>query len=205
MRKRAALVLCIFLVFVLIAATAILLWPQEVIYGYARSVSEAEAQKRDLVVATAESWLGCKEADDSHRPIINLYNSQDTLPLGYAVSYADKWCATFVSTVAIQCGMTDIIPVECGCQRQIGLFEDLGRWEEADDYLPLPGDIIYYSEKGASQADNTGWSDHVGIVIGTSGDRVKVIEGNFDGEVRYHYIRVNDSDIRGYGLPDYSA
>ncbi len=179
--------------------------PQAERFGYARPVSEEEAQKRQLLIATAEAWLGCKDTDGSHRPIIDLYNSHRPLAENYTVTYTDKWCATFVSAAAIQCGMTDIIPTECGCHRQIGLFRAMGCWEEADTYIPLPGDVIYYSEKGADEAENTGWSDHVGIVVGTSDKHIKVLEGNYNGEVQYRYVRLDDPTIRGYGLPDYSA
>ena len=33
-----------------------------------------EKELRQKVVATAESYVGCKEADGSHRKIIDLYN-----------------------------------------------------------------------------------------------------------------------------------
>ena len=101
--------------------------------------------------------------------------------------------------------MTDIIPTECGCQRQIGLFDAIGRWEEEDAYVPLPGDIIYFVLKGDTSAACTAWSDHVGIVVGTNGNRIKVIEGNNGGAVRYRYISVDDPTIRGYALPDYES
>ncbi len=207
MRKWLILIGCLASVLLLVLGFALWGLPQLTPpepYGYARTVSEAEAQKRDLLVATAQQWLGCKESDGSFRPIIDLYNSQEALPLGYVVKYTDKWCATFVSAAAIACDMTDILPPECGCQRQIGLFEDLGRWEENDAYIPLPGDIIYYSESGSDDDSNTGWSDHVGIVAGTRGNSIQVLEGNYNGAVRYRYVDVDDPTIRGYGLPDYS-
>ena len=100
--------------------------------------------------------------------------------------------------------MTDIIPTECGCQRQIDLFKKLGRWEEMDDYIPLPGDIIYYSSQRPI-GENTAWSDHVGIVVGTQGKWIKVIEGNYHEKVEYRIICTGDILIRGYGLPDYGA
>ncbi len=194
----------IFLIFCLFTLAACQL-PQNASYGFAREVSEAEAQKRLQLVSQAEEWLGCKESDGSFKPIISIYNSHKPLAQGYPVKYTDKWCATFVSTVSIQCGFTDIIPTECGCQRQIGLFEALGCWEENDAYIPLPGDIIYYCQENPSEGDCTGWSDHVGIVVGTDGDRIKVIEGNYNGRVAYRYIKVDDPTIRGYGLPNYST
>lgn len=177
----------------------------EIEYGFAREVSEEERLARMTLVETAVGWLGCKESDGSFEPIIDLYNAHEPLAQGYLVKYTDQWCATFVSAAAIQCGYTDIIPTECGCQRQIGLFEAIGCWKEDDAYLPLPGDIIYFVLGGSDTGDCTKWSDHVGIVVGTNGDRIKVIEGNNGGAVRYRYIKVDHPTIRGYALPDYSS
>lgn len=169
-------------------------------------LEENEAKLRQDFVDTAITWLGCKESDGSHKPIIDIYNAHEPLAQNYLVKYDDSWCATFVSAVAIQCGLTDIIPTECGCQRQIVLFQSLDRWEEDDDYLPAVGDIIYYSSSGASFLhDNTGWSDHVGIVVSVYGKTIKVIEGNHNNKVGYRYILAGDSKIRGYGLPDYTS
>ncbi len=163
-----------------------------------------EASRRAYFVAEAEKWLGCKESNGSHKPIIDIYNTHKPLPIGYEVKYTDEWCATFVSAVAIQCEMTDIIPKECGCQRQIDLFKGLGRWEENDDYIPKPGDIIYYSSEGKNTKNNIGWSNHVGIVVKVEGDTIQTIEGNYSDRVRYREIKIGYNQIRGYGLPDYA-
>lgn len=172
-------------------------------YGYAREVSPREAAGRNLYVQTATNWLGRRESDGSHQEIIDLYNRHTPLAQGYEVQYDDNWCATFVSTVAIQCGYTGFIPTECGCERQIGLFMELGCWVEADDYIPLPGDLIYYCRSDKGLGDCTGWSDHVGIVVGTKGPYIKVIEGNSADQVQYRTIRVNAKTIRGYAVPNY--
>ena len=82
-----------------------------------------EKELRQKVVATAESYVGCKEADGSHRKIIDLYNSHKPLARGYAVKYTDAWCSTFASAEAIACGLTDIFPTECGCEKHIQLFK----------------------------------------------------------------------------------
>ena len=174
-------------------------------WGFAREVGTYEKELRLEVVETAESWLGAKESDGSHRAIIDIYNAHTPLARGYEVTYEDAWCATFDSTVAIQCGLTDIIPTECGCDPQIRLFQELGRWEEDDAYVPLPGDLIYYHWNCPDLADCTASSDHVGIVVGTAGPFIKVIEGNKDNNVSYRYTMVDAPCIRGYGLPDYSA
>lgn len=174
-------------------------------WGFYWQVSQEEAALRLQVVQTAQSYLGCNEADGSHEAIIDLYNSHEPLAMGYTVTYTDSWCATFVSAVAIQCGLTDIIPTECGCQRQIALFQALGCWEERDSAIPLPGDIIYYDWEENGLGDCTGWADHVGIVVGVKWPFVKVIEGNRDDSVSYRYILLNDIHIRGFGQPDYTS
>ncbi len=154
---------------------------------------------------TAEQYLGYNEADGSHKAILNIYNSHEPLAVGYVVQDTDSWCSTFVSAMAIECGLTDIIPTECGCERHIGLFQKIGRWEEDDGAVPLPGDLIFYDWDAKGFGDCTGWSDHVGIVVGTKWPFVKVIEGNKDDAVGYRYILLNDMHIRGYAMPDYAS
>ena len=173
-------------------------------WGFARKISPDEAEKRLSLIQSAESWVGCSEADGTHEPIIDLYNSQEVLPMDYEVFYADSWCATFVTAAAMKAGLTDIIPPECGCQRQISLFQELGRWQEQDTYIPLPGDIIYYAWDEEPFGDCTGWADHVGIVVGTCWPFVKVIEGNKDDRVDYRIVSIWNPTIRGYGLPQYN-
>ena len=72
-----------------------------------------EQEIRNRVVSKAKSYLGCKESDGSHKKIIDLYNSHKPLARGYAVKYTDEWCATFVSSIGIALGYTDIMPTEC--------------------------------------------------------------------------------------------
>lgn len=174
-------------------------------WGFYWKVSPEEAALRMQVVETAQSCLGCKEADGSHRQIIDLYNSHEPLAMDYAVQYTDSWCSTFVSAVAIRCGLTDIIPTECGCERHIGLFQEIGRWVENDSQIPLPGDLIFYDWDMKKPGECTGWSDHVGIVVGTKWPFVKVIEGNKDDMVTYRVIMLNDWQIRGFAKPDYAS
>lgn len=174
-------------------------------WGFYWKVSEEEATLRMLVVKTAETYLGCNEADGSHQEIIDLYNAHEPLAMDYVVQYTDSWCSSFVSAVAIQCDLTQIIPTECGCERQIGLFQDIGRWEEKDSVIPLPGDLIFYDWDMEEYGECTGWSDHVGIVVGTKWPFVKVIEGNKDDMVTYRVIMLDDVQIRGYARPDYHS
>lgn len=97
--------------------------------GYAKENTPAPvaSSQRDSVVAQARAWLGKKEADGSHKVIIDTYNSHKPLARGYAMKYTDAWCATFVSAVAIKCGVTDILPTECSCDEMIALQREMAK------------------------------------------------------------------------------
>ena len=196
--------LCVLLIIIL-AVVGYRIWLPYANFGFAREASEQEKELRMKIVQTAQCWLGSAEGSDNHKKILRIYNTYRPLAQGYEVQDDDSWCAAFGSTVAIQCRLTNIIPTECSCERQINLFRDMGCWEEKDDYVPLPGDYIFYTLKNPSMGDSTAWSDHVGIVVGTWHGYIKVIEGNYGGVVKYRVIPVDDPRIRGFGLPDYGV
>ena len=174
--------------------------------NFSRNTSAAEQALRLELVETAKSWLGTQEGSVQHLELLDIYNTHEPLAQGYLVTPQDNWCATFSSAMAITCNLTDIVPTECGCERQVGLWQAIGRWEEDDLYRPLPGDYIYYAwDDNWKFGDCTGWSDHVGIVVGTSGPFIKVIEGNKDDAVAYRIIFRYHPEIRGYGLPDFAS
>lgn len=164
-----------------------------------------ENDLRQNFVDAACSYYGLNEADGSHQIIVDLYNSIKPLPAGYRLSYTDAWCAAFVSAVAKKCGLLDIIFAECSCDRMIALFKKAGRWQENDGYKPQIGDIIFYDWGDGGTGDNTGSSDHVGIVISVSGLTNKVVEGNISDRVGYRNILVDAKYIRGYALPDFAG
>lgn len=159
---------------------------------------------REQILKQAELWLGRKESNGSHKEIIDIYNAHIPRARGYKVKYTDAWCATFVSAVAIKCGATDIIPTECGCGPMINLFKSKGIWQEKDNYTPKPGDIIFYDWDDSGKGDNTGNSDHVGIVRNVVNGVIYVIEGNYHNSVAIRDIAVNGKYIRGFGVPKYS-
>lgn len=155
------------------------------------------------VVAQAKAWLGMKEADRSFRVIIDTYNSHEPLARGVKMQYDWEWCATFVSAVAIKLGYTDIIPTECSCTRMIALLKALGAWDERDNRVPLPGEIIFYNWEAAATGDDDTDADHVGIVESVRNGIITVIEGNYCQSVKRRQIAVNHRNIRGYGVPKY--
>jgi LysM repeat protein len=86
----------------------------------------------------------------------------------------------------------------------ISLFKNLGEWVENDAYTPSAGDVIFYDWQDSGSGDNTGGSDHVGIVEKVSGATITVIEGNYSDSVKRRTIQVNGRYIRGYGVPKYN-
>lgn len=163
------------------------------------------ATTRERVVSIIKSWLGYNERDKSHRKIIDIYNSHKPLARGYKVTYTDAWCATTVSAVAIEAGITDIMPTECSCPKMIEQYQKLGRWKENDAYKPQIGDIVMYDWQDSGSGDNVGNPDHVGIVTKVSGNVITVIEGNIDNAVGYRSLVVNGKFIRGYCCPNYES
>lgn len=165
-----------------------------------------EKELRQKIVDIAVSYIGCKESNGSHKKIIDVYNNHKPLAAGYKVTYSDPWCAAFVSAVAIKAELTTIIPTECSCDRQIKLFQShaKSKWQEDGNYVPQPGDYVFYNWDDSTQP-NDGSADHVGIVESVSGNKITVIEGNYNNAVGRRTIAMGYGYIRGYGLPAYSS
>lgn len=167
-------------------------------------IGMSENAIRQNVVDTAVSLLGIQEGTIEHKKIVDTYNSQDKLPRGYKLKYSDPWCAGFVSFLGIVLNISHVILPEVGCGEMINKYRKAGRWQEADDYKPRPGDIIMYdwqAEKGESLGD----PDHVGIVEKVVGKTITVIEGNYDNRVKRREIPIEYIKTRGFCLPDYAG
>ena len=168
-----------------------------------------EKELRQKVVSTALAWLGTREYDAEHQKMLDIYNSQRPLPRGTRMLASWPWCAAFVSTVSLQCGLRDIMPTECGCPGMVRLYQEIGRWAEDDAYIPSPGDVIFYdwqdSATNYATTDNIGHPDHVGIVLDCDGNNMTIIEGNNANAVNKRVLAVNDRFIRGFGIPDFAS
>lgn len=164
-----------------------------------------EQELRQSVVNVMRGWLGYSEKNGKFRSIIDLYNTQKPLPVGYKVKYTDEWCAATVTAAGIQAGLHDIILGECSCSRMIALYQAVGRWMENDAYRPQLGDIIMYDWDDTGAGENKGAPEHVGIVAEVNGNTLTIIEGNKGQAVATRTMAVNGRYIRGYCLPDYAG
>lgn len=162
-------------------------------------------QIRQKIVDTALAYMGVKEGSAEHKRIVEIFNSYTPHPRGHVLTLAEPWCAGFVSAIAITCGVTKIIPVECSCSAMIKLFKELGCWQEKDDYVPKPGDIGFFDWQDKNKGDNTGAPDHVGIVASCENGVIRFVEGNKNDMVGDRYIEVGGKYLRGFGTPDYAS
>ena len=97
------------------------------------------------------------------------------------------------------------MPTECGCPKMIDLYKKLGTWIERDDYVPSPGDVIFYDWDDSGKGENTGEPEHVGIVEKVNGSLITIIEGNYKNAVGRRVLAVNGRYIRGFGVPKFEA
>lgn len=107
------------------------------------------------------------------------------------------WCACFVSWVYHQAGLSE--PCFAACQSQgIPWFVSNGQWGNSSYANIAPGDAIFFDWEGDGSAD------HVGIVIGTDGERVYTVEGNSGDQCKIKSYPLNSSVICGYGLMNWN-
>ena len=134
----------------------------------------------------------------------------------YGATYGDAWCAWFVSTIAKECGLTDIIPITggAGCFPREGVANGMGTWHEGHNSVPKKGDIIVFTWNGLGSYESSGqdkyFSDHVGIVKCVSGGYVHTIEGNANGTntsstVCEKSYPLYSGRINGYYRPNYKT
>lgn len=116
----------------------------------------------------------------------------------YGFSSRVAWCACFVSWCGEQCGYMDagILPKFSYCDTGVEWFKARGQWQSRD-YVPAPGDIIFFDP------DGNGCANHVGIVEACDSSTVYTVEGNANDAVKQLSYPVGDYRIMGYGLPAY--
>jgi len=174
-------------------------------YDTTTTEGDADMSNREKPGNYLKQYIGIKEGSAEHKAILKVFNDSG-LCSRYKMTVNDAWCATAVSAAFIATGLTDIFPcVECGCERMVTLAKNAGIWVENDAYVPATGDVILYDWDDSGSGDNTGNSDHVGIVVSVSGSTIKVIEGNKTDTVGYRSIAVNGKYIRGFICPKYDT
>ena len=167
-------------------------------------------QRKDFIeVAKAE--LGIVEGPKENETKYGAFTKANFLP----------WCGSYVMWCANQVGLKipNVVSTSIGAQA----FMKKNQWEDAEDAMPVPGDIIFFDFPG----DNINRISHVGIVVKDNGDgTVNVMEGNTSpdkkgdqrngGEVclkRRAYKKKNGSPVKkslpvyviGFGKPVFKS
>lgn len=148
------------------------------------------------LLKVAQSFVGMSESSSQFKQLIDSYNAVKPLPMGYQVKYTDDWCDVFVTVVGDKAGATNLIGRECGVQRHILLFKNLGIWKGRE--FPKPGDIITFDW------DGDGWADHIGFVESVNNNTVMTIERNSNQRVQRNKFTWNDKRIMGYARTKYA-
>lgn len=176
---------------------------------YYAMFSGKKYRTRAMMVDLALSKLGLNEADGSYKAVIDMYNSYTgTFPRGTKMQYSWAWCACFWSSLAIELGFTDIVPIEISCFYLIEAAKKMGIWIEEDNRVPMLGEAVLYDwDDGTNFAntDNTGNPEHVGIVVevNPAAGYFVVVEGNYSNAVKKRTVAINGRYIRGFISPKY--
>ena len=167
------------------------------------SAKDADGQL-GRVLKAASSLIGVETGSPEHLKLVRDYNSVHPLPVGYPVKNTDDWCDVFVTTVFQREGLSHLIGRECGVERHIQIFKNLGIWNENGASTPKSGDIITFNWDQDSQPNN-GFADHIGIVEYVENGLIHTIEGNSGdvGTVKRNVYRIGHGNIRGFATPRY--
>lgn len=154
-----------------------------------------------VILNHARNYLGTTKGSSKHLEIIQGYNREKPLPVGYAVNVGDDWCDIFVSFIGIISGAKELIGHECGVERHKRLFQTMGIWLGL--IKPKAGDIVIFRWDGRLD----GVADHIGFVESVSDGYIETIEGNtfiagqsVVGRRKYLW---NQKCIQGYARPKY--
>jgi len=115
----------------------------------------------------------------------------------YGFNSRVEWCACFVSWCYGQMGLSE--PRFAACQSQgVPWFTSHGQWGARGYENIAPGDAIFFDW------DLDGSADHVGLVIGTDGQRVYTVEGNSGDACKIKSYPLDYACIKGYGLMNWN-
>jgi len=146
------------------------------------------------LLAIASSQLGYEESSDNFVITEEGFFGYTRYGDWWHLPYSD-WCAMYVSFCMDYAELPEnALPQESNATRMKKQYQSIGLYASTSDYIPQPGDLIFFDW------DRDGKIDHVGIVYSASESQVVTIEGNHDAEVAKHTYSLNDSTIAGYGL-----
>ncbi|MBI5496511.1 MAG: peptidoglycan-binding protein [Deltaproteobacteria bacterium] len=143
----------------------------------------------ERALASAQTQVGVREATG---------NNDGTPSQRYMNGRQEPWCANFVSWNFRQAGHP--LPGNQRSLASVQYMEDQMKannaWFRRGTQEPKPGDIIFFANRGASDAGN---GRHVGMVERVENGKVYTVEGNSSDAVRRRSYDLNNARISGYG------
>lgn len=120
--------------------------------------------QKDLFIQTAWKEVGYIEGPRENETKYGKVMGANYLP----------WCGSFVMWCAKQVGL--VIPNVISTANGAKSFQARGRWQDAADATPEPGDLAFFDFPG----DGVERISHIGIVVGVQPKKglVNTIEGN---------------------------
>ena len=112
----------------------------------------------------------------------------------------EPWCATFVSWCWYHAGLSnDLLLKYQGCTAGMQWCKEQGIFKNKEEYTPTTGDIVFFQ----SSSTYNGVSSHTGIVAHCDGEYIYTVEGNRSNCVGVWRIKLDNTRIIGYGIPNY--
>ena len=169
----------------------------------------------DDLLAVAKTQLGYTESTANYVVMEDGESVKGYTRYGawYGIPYGD-WCAMFVSFCLNYADIpTEYISRSAGCQSWIEMlsgradgYKDFDLYREAGEYIPLPGDLIFFDWDKDDDADHVGIvAEYIEAVCDEDGvmetpAQIKTIEGNSSEKVQYVTYDADNIYIMGYGM-----
>lgn len=139
----------------------------------------------------------------AHREYEKHPSNYDANVLKYSQGQKQAWCANFISWVMKGAGKTYKNP-NSGSWRIPGVltlreyYQATGKYENANQYKPRPGDVAFYIHKSTSELFS---SEHVALVIKVDGNTMTTIGGNEGKKMRIDMqsIDLGENNLVGFG------
>ncbi len=152
---------------------------------------DMERPKRVLAVATSQ--LGYEESQRNFevdaQGVRRGYTRYGTW---FGNPYGD-WSNMFTA-FCLRYGGLDNLPVSAGADAMRLQWQELGRYAEAMEYAPVPGDVVFL-DKNAN-----GTPDATAIVTACSNGIISVIEGDLNNQVAETIYELAGGTVCGYGI-----
>ena len=162
-----------------------------------------ESQLRQKVLDWAMYYYNYAEDNltGAHHQIVDNFNRY----AGTSFTYTDFWCSMTATVIGVEAGIGSIIPITAACTTAANWFKARNKFKDyyfsSSGYIPKPGDYVYYCRLDPYPDD----ADHVGIVYSVNGTSFKSIDGNWSDGINYHDSYIGDSELFGFGVPDYAS